>query len=166
MQKKIIIILSLIVFCCGCVSCSVNSSSGDRSTTAVTDTEGLTHFYESVTDENGEIVTVQNGEKVFAEIETDQNATAVTNSKGAFVTMNETTVFSNQNTASNVSSYASSSGSSDDNAVTFEPETDKPASTERSTQNTTATEPATVPADDTTTTQSATDADGWINKWY
>lgn len=68
MKKKLIIIFSLVLLCGALVSCSVNSSSENISTTAVTDNEGSTHFYETVTDENGDTVTAQNGEKVFAEI--------------------------------------------------------------------------------------------------
>ena len=165
MKKKRITILFFAILCCFFVSCSVNSSSENVSTTAVTDNEGSTHFYETVTDENGEDVTAQNGEKVFAEIETNNDGTAVTNSNGTFVTINETTVFSNQNTSSNANGHSSSGGSSDDNEVAFETDLEEGTTSENPAKNTTTTEPTTVHAGDTTT-QSATDADGWINKWY
>ena len=165
MKQKIIIILSLAVLCCAFVSCSVNSSSKDVSTTAVTDNVGSTHFYKTVTDENGEVVTARNGEKVFAEIETDTDGAAVTKSNGEFVTKEGTTVFSNQNTPGNANGNSSSGGSSDDNEVVFNSDLDESTTSKNPTKNTTATEPTTVPAGDTTM-QSATDADGWINKWY
>lgn len=47
------------------------------STTAVTDEQGTTHYYEPVTDDEGNISTTAKNKGVFAEIETQSNGKAV-----------------------------------------------------------------------------------------
>lgn len=55
-------------------SCSAkNSSSGDNSTTAVTDAKGEMHYYKTVTEKNGKTVTDSKSYIVYAEIMTDEN---------------------------------------------------------------------------------------------
>lgn len=165
MKRPVTIILITAIVVSVFMACSTNSSSEDVSTTAVTDKDS-SHFYETVTNANGEIVTAQNGEKVFAEIETNNDGTAVTKSNGEFVTKEKTTVFSNQNTSSKANSNSSSGGSSDDNEVVFDPDSEGNTTSENLTQNTTITTEPTTNYPSNATTQSATDADGWINKWY
>lgn len=163
MKKNISLILLIILLVCTGAACSAGDPVAEVSTTSVTDTEGQTRYYEYVTDENGETVTAENGNAVLAEIETDANGTAATRQSGEFVTKEETTVISNQTTQSGAGNTSGSSSA--DNEIPFDPGPENETTSEKQTQNTTTTKPATAPSGDTTT-QSATDADGWINKWY
>ena len=68
MKKQILIIVSVVVIICSFVACTYNSGSESISTTAVTDSNGITHYYEPVTDENNDIVSKENGDVVTTEI--------------------------------------------------------------------------------------------------
>lgn len=172
MKKQLIIISVLIVIISILVSCSANSSSEDISTAAVTDSNGTAHYYEPVTDDEGNISITGKNHGVFAEIETQSNGKAVTEKNGTYVTNEHTTFLLIENDADNTSSTKKSESektSSDitnnnaDNYVEFEIPVDD------TTKITTTEKQTTTAATDTTTqkgTQPATDKDGWITKWY
>lgn len=140
MKKAIILLAVTVITVCLFVSCSAkNSGSGDNSTTAITDVNGETHYYETVTDENGEVVTDKDGN---------------------YVTKENTTNFNNEEKDVSISGTKKTDAA--DNEVSFnhpyatttqEPTTHITISTESTTQKETA-------------AQSVTDKDGWINKWY
>lgn len=167
MKKQLFIFSILIVIISIFVSCSTNSSSEDILTTAVTNSNGITHYYEPVTDDNGNVSTIDGNQSIFVEIETQSNGKAVTKKDGTYVTNEHTTALPIENTTDNQSSTIKpvtekSSDTTNDNAdnnVDFEPdkptEKTKPTTTEKPT--TTATQKTTKPA---------TDKDGWITKWY
>lgn len=153
MKKSIILLAVTVVTVCLFASCSAkNSGSGDISTTAVTDTNGETHYYETVTDENGETVSNSKGNTVYAEIVTDKDKNYVTNKS--------TTVFNDDTKDASLSE--TNKTNSADNEVTFN-QPDATTTQEPTTHITNTTESTTQKE---TTTQSVTDKDGWINKWY
>ena len=165
MKRPVTMILITVIVVSAFAACSVNGSNENISTTAVTDSQGQTHYYEPVTDEDGKTVTDTNGNTVFAQTETLTNGNAVTNENGEYVTNANTTVFAggSNGSDSNVTPPSSGEKTEDaDNEVPFDPTTG--TFTDESKTETTS------PTKDTTqeekTTQSATDADGWINKWY
>ena len=166
MKKILPCILLTVLIVCLAAACSAGNESSELSTTAVTDAAGQTRYYEPVTDENGETVTDENGSAVFAEIETDTGGTAVTNRSGEYVTADKTTVFQPQNTADNSAGNTeiSGAGSGADNEIPFEPGGEDTTATTAERATTTTAPQTTDP--DVTTTQSATDSEGWINKWY
>lgn len=180
MKKQLLIISIIVVIVSIFVSCSVNSGSENISTTAVTDSNGTTHYYEPVTDDNGNISTTAKNQGVFAEIETQSNGKAVTKKNGEYVTNEHTTALPIENTTDNSSSTTKKDGASPiptknsatdnasdaDNAIDFEPD-------ETTNKNTSTTDGASpIPTEKETTTatqketQPATDKDGWITKWY
>lgn len=168
MKKQLLIISVLVVIVGIFVSCSANGGSEDISTTAVTDSNGATHYYVPVTDENGEAVTNADGDKIYTEIETQANGTAVTDKSGEFVTNANTTVLSDGPNGSDSNAKSPSSGEKTENAdneVPFNPAEESSAQ-ESKTQTTSADNITTETNQTEKTTQSATDADGWINKWY
>lgn len=169
MKKQLFIFSILIVIISIFVSCSANSSSEDILTTAVTDEQGTTHYYEHVTDEKVNISKTFENQGVYAEIETKSNGKAVTNKNGTYVTKEHTTVLPfDDETAKSISSTEKSSSTTNegaDNNIAFDP--DKPTEETKPTTSTTAERTSTA----TTTTaeketQPATDKDGWITKWY
>ena len=93
MKKSYIIIAFLALSVSALVSCSVNGSNENISTTAVTDINGTTHFYEQVTDETGKAVTNEHGDTIYEEIQTQTDGKAITNKDGTYVTKEHTTVF-------------------------------------------------------------------------
>lgn len=114
------------------------------STTAVTNSNGTTHYYEPVTDDNGNVSTIDGNQSIFVEIETQSNGKAVTKKDGTYVTNEHTTALPIENTTDNPSSTIKpvtekSSDTTNDNAdnnVDFEP--DKPTEeTKPSTSTTT-----------------------------
>lgn len=149
MKKQVLIIAYVVVIVCSFVACTNNSSSESIPTTAVTDSNGITHYYEPVTDENSDIVTKENGDVVTTEITVQSKATKA-----------QTISTSVQNNADNVIDF---------NTVTDNSKT----TTVRNNKTETSTE---ISTDETTTqtntttqqkqTQPITDKDGWINKWY
>lgn len=167
MKKQLFIFSILIVIISIFVSCSTNSGSEVLSTTAVTNSNGITHYYEPVTDDNGNISTIDGNQSIFVEIETQSNGKAVTKKDGTYVTNEHTAALPIENTTDNQSSTikpvtekpSDTTNDNADNNVDFEPdkptEETKPTTTEKPT--TTATQKTTKPA---------TDKDGWITKWY
>lgn len=163
-MKKQLLIISIIVVITGIfVSCSVNRG-GDfqlPSTTAVTDEQGTTHYYQSVTESESA--------SVYAEIVTDDKSTAVTEQNGKYVTKEYATIFSTtQETVSTaISATEQNRENPADNEIKFETTTKKNTTT---TKGNTTTSTTTKPTEkETTTTPTAkvvTDKDGWINKWY
>ncbi|MGN0523010.1 MAG: hypothetical protein ACI4IG_01925 [Eubacterium sp.] len=172
MNKKILFIIGIIIIISALVACSGNNSSIEiTSTTAVTDIEGQTHYYESVINENGETVTDKEGNTVLSEIETDTYGKAVTEKDGRYVTNEYTTVLAIESLTekSSITEKVLSDTTKDitdaDNHIEFETSADDTTKTTTITQANTTTQKATT----TTTqkqTQPATDQDGWINKWY
>ena len=158
MKKQLFIFSILIVIISIFVSCSTNSSSEVISTTAVTDEQGTTHYYEHVADEKVNISQTAENQGVYAEIETKSNGKAVTNKNGTYVTKEHTTVLPfDDETAKSISSTEKSSNTTNegvDNNIAFDP--DKPTEETKPTTSTTAEKE----------TQPATDKDGWITKWY
>lgn len=159
MKKQLIFISVFIIIVSIFVSCSVNSSSEDVSTTAVTDSNGTTHYYEPVTDDKGNISTTEKNQGVYAEIETQSNGKAVTENSGKYVTNEHTTFLPIESTTD-----SSTKKSKPDITATV---TENQTTNTTETTATTATE--TTTKEETTTkkeTQPATDKDGWITKWY
>ena len=176
MKKKLLIVAVTVIIVSIFVSCSANSSSENVSTTAVTDSNGATHYYEPVTDNKGNLSTTSKDQGVFAEIETESNGKAVTRKGGTYVTNENTTVLPiisvTDNTISTTkpTTEKSSTGTTRnidnaDNVVEFEPtnqaEETKPDPTTTEKQAT-----ATTETTEQKETQPITDKDGWINKWY
>lgn len=170
MNKQLFIFSILIVIISIFVSCSTNSSSEVISTTAVTNSNGITHYYEPVTDDNGNVSTIDGNQSIFVEIETQSNGKAVTKKDGTYVTNEHTTALPIENTTDNPSSTIKpvtekSSDTTNDNAdnnVDFEP--DKPTEKTKPTTSTTTEKPTTTATQKAT--KPATDKDGWITKWY
>lgn len=153
MKKAVILLAVTVITVCLFASCSSkNSGSGDNSTTAVTDTNGETHYYEVVTYQNGETATDGNSNKVYAEIVTDKDKNYVTNKS--------TTVFNDDTKDASLSE--TNKTNSADNEVSFN-QPNATTTQEPTTHITNTTESTTQKE---TTTQSVTDKDGWINKWY
>lgn len=173
-MKKQLLIISIIVVIVGIfVSCSVNSSGDTVSTTAVTDSNGTTHYYEPVTDDEGNISTTAKNQGVFAEIETHSNGKAVTKKNGEYVTNEHTTALSIENTTDSSSSTTKPAAkqSSTSNTATDIDDADNDIEFETPSEDTTkpTTEKTTTTTTETTTQkeiQPATDKDGWITKWY
>ena len=171
MKKRLTIVSLIIVIVSLFVACSENSGSEVVSTTAVTDSNGTTHYYEPVTDDTGNISTTAENKGVF-EIETQSNGKAVTKKNGEYVTNEHTTVLPIENTTDNSNSATKKDGTSPipaessstdnvsdaDNTIEFKP--DKPTD---ETKPTTTENPVTTTQKET---QPATDKDGWITKWY
>ncbi len=177
MNKQISIIVLLIIMISILIACGkVNNSSANISTTAIINDEGVTNYFEVLTDEN----TTK-----LVEIETRKDGQAITDRNGRYVTNNNTYIYSAYSNQSITSPDSKSStngkeNSSDcnDNDVNFEDNVsndDSSASTQKSETTTNAnfttedSEDVTsndVDDDSSNTTESPTDKDGWINKWY
>lgn len=156
MKKQLLIISIIVVIVSIFVSCSVNGSSEEMSTTAVTDSNGTTRYYEMLTDENGSTI--------LAEIETRSDGKAVTEQNGTYVTisLNENaTGKTSITTQSSAESTITNNIKNADNVVEFEP-----ADTTKETKPNAITVTKEETTDNPKTTQSATDKDGWVNKWY
>ena len=177
MKKQILIIPIIVLIVTIFVSCSADSGIENISTTAVTDSNGTTHYYEPVTDDKGNISTTDKNQGVFAEIETQSNGKAVTKKDGKYVTNEYTTVLpldsvTDDSITTKPSTEKSSSDTTKnigdaDNVVEFEPakttEETKPSTTTTTKKETTNTTTETAPQKNI---QSATDKDGWIKRWY
>lgn len=104
MKKAIILLAVTVITVCLFVSCSAkNSGSGDVSTTAITDVNGETHYYETITDENGEVVTDKDGNYVTKENTTVFNDakkdTSISEAKKTDTADNEVTISQKQGQA-------------------------------------------------------------------
>lgn len=173
MKKQLLIISIIVVIVSIFVSCSVNSSSENVSTTAVTDSNGTTHYYEPVTDDEGNISTTAKNQGVFAEIETQANGKAVTKKNGEYVTNEYTTALPIENTtdSSSGTNKPATKQSSTSNTTTDIDDADNDIEFEAPSEDTTkpTTEKTTTTTTETTTQKEippATDKDGWITKWY
>ena len=172
-------------------ACTVNSGSEDIPTTAVTDSNGTTHYYNPVTDDKGNISTTDNNQGIFVEIETESNGKVVTKKDGTYVTNEHTTILtvtkSGNGKTTSAKKQEQSTTTKNDVSNTTNLTTKKPSSTnkaenadtdvpfETSNQKSTTTTSKERPSSTSTTkptsitektTQSVTDEDGWINKWY
>lgn len=175
MKKQLLIISIIVVIVSIFVSCSVNKEGNIQlpSTTAVTDEQGTTHYYEPVTDDEGNISTTAKNKGVFAEIETQSNGKAVTKKNGEYVTNEHTTALSIENVTDRTSSTTkpATKQSSTSNTTTDIDDADNDIEFETPSGDTTkpTTEKTTTTTTETTTQkeiQPATDKDGWITKWY
>lgn len=177
MKKRLAIVFLIIVIVSLFVACSENSGSEVISTTAVTDSTDITHYYEPVTDDKGNISTTAENKGLFAEIQTQSNGKAVTKKDGTYVTNEHTTILPIEGVTDNsgTTKLDSEKSSSDtikniedaDNVVEFKPT--ETAEGTKSTTSTTTEKKITTSITETTTqkeTQPATDKDGWITKWY
>lgn len=173
-MKKQLFIISVLVIIVGIfVSCSVNSSSDEISTTAITDNNGTTHYYEPITDDKGNVSTTTKNQGVFAEIETQSNGKTVTNKNGTYVTNEHTTVLPIETGSDNTSSttkpgkITASDTTKDidkaDNDIPFETSSEKEPQHTKTTDTGKNNEST---SNDNTATKVVTDKDGWIDKWY
>lgn len=161
MKKSLISIVFVVTLVCILVSCSAkNIGSGDISTTDITDINGETHYYETVTDKSGELVTDENGSTVYAEIATNQNGEVATDKNKNYVTKENTTIFNNTEKDTSITERKKSDTA--DNEVNFNNPDE--STTQKLTTNIANTTESTTQKE--TPTQSVTDKDGWINKWY
>ncbi|MGN0534033.1 MAG: hypothetical protein ACI4IK_06710 [Eubacterium sp.] len=177
MNKKVKLLVLFAAIISVFTACSTKGGSGEISTTAVTDNKGQTHIYEIVTDENKTPITDGNGNNIVAEIETDESGKAVTKKNGSYITKKSTTTVSNKSKQAGTT-VKTSHNDTDDNDVVFEGTTEsttiKTATTEAyEAEEITTQGPAEAEKDTTEktteglkTTQSVTDSEGWINKWY
>lgn len=154
MKKALLIIFTVVALVVFFTACSVTENELETvSTTAITDENGTTHYYEIVTDEENQTV--------LNEIKTDKNGNPVTDKNGSYETV------ANQKSSVKITySDDKSTGTSNpaDNEVPFESTTN-----DDSKEDTRLTEKEKLTTADHTTAediQPATDADGWINKWY
>lgn len=175
MKKRLAIVSLIIVIVSLFVACSENSGSEVVSTTAVTDSNGTTHYYEPVTDDKGNVSTAAKNQGVFDEIETQSNSKAVTKKDGTYVTNEHTTILpidsvidnSSIITKSTTEKSSSTTNSNADNNIDFEP--NKPTGETNQTTSITTKKEITTSITETTTQkeiQPATDKNGWITKWY
>lgn len=163
LKKKTLLLISFIIVIVSIfVSCSVHKNTEDTSTTAVTDNDGTTRYYEVVTDDSETTV--------LYEIVTDSNGKSITKKGGTYVTVknpSETHTADNRKNTSdstNAKPTSSSENNADDNDVPFESSTENKTT---NVSNTTQKEPESAPSSETATTiEAATDSDGWITKWY
>jgi len=177
MKKRLEIVSLIIVIVSLFVACSENSGSEAISTTAVTDSTGITHYYEPVTDDKGNISITAENKGLFVEIKTQSNGKAVTEKDGTYATNEHTTILPIEGVTDNLSTTKldSEKSSSDttkniedaDNVVEFKPtetteETKPTTSTATEKEITTSITETTIQKE----TQPATDKDGWITKWY
>ncbi len=177
MKKQLFIFSILIVIISIFVSCSTNSSSEVISTTAVTNSNGTTHYYEPVTDDNGNISTIDGNQSIFVKIETQSNGKAVTKKDGTYVTNEHTIILPIKNTnptkstPDNLSSTVKDTTDAD-NHKPFETSTQKEHQSKTTTiLNTTMSNNNSNKKDDQTSnteleTKITTNKDGWIDKWY
>lgn len=163
LKKKILLLISFIIVIVSIfVSCSVNSDNKDVLTTAVTDNDGTTRYYE--------VVTNDSETTVLYEITTDSDGNAITKKDDTYVTVKNSSKIHTTGTRKNDSNSTSarptlsSKNNLDDNDVPFESTTENKTT---NISNIAQTESTSVPSSETATTiEAATDADGWITKWY
>lgn len=150
MKKKIVLILSVVAIIAVFTACSIESGKKeDSSTTAVTDSNGVTHYYEVVTDDKGEIHLESVTDKTQGE-SGKKNIADGTSSTAKIETAGDSV-----NSPDNEVPFVSFDSSETDVS------TDK-SSTEKFTQESTTLKETLSHKE----TQPATDKDGWITKWY
>lgn len=176
-MKKQLFIISVLVIIVGIfVSCSVNSSSDEISTTAITDNNGTTHYYEPITDDKGNVSTTTKNQGVFAEIETQSDGKTVTNKNDTYVTNEHTTVLpietGSDNTSSTtkpgkiIASDTTKNIDKADNDTPFETSSEKEPQHTKTTDTDETDKNKESTSNDNTATKVVTDKDGWIDKWY
>ena len=185
MKKHLVLFSIFVIFAAVMLSCSKQAVVEDISTTAITDTNGVTHYYEIITDESSESTTL-------VKLVTDQNGKTVTDSRGKYITEQQTTVpqqtlqpeSSSTNATTNLN-QSTSRQRADDNDVSFETskksntqtdshptssEKDNSADNEKHADSNPASNPESsereTSADNNQDNEEITDEDGWINKWY
>lgn len=137
MKKQILLILAFVLLSVILAACSAKNVDEDISTTVVTDSNGVTQYYEVVTDDKGEThLSPVTGEMKEGASSKKQSAATVEDSKNA---------------DDNIVPFDYSSASES----TVQSSTEKPAQTTAAEENFTQKE-----------TQPVTDENGWINKWY
>lgn len=198
MDKRVCSLILFALMICALTACSAKSGGDDISTTEVTDDKGVTHIYQSVTDENKKAVTNKDGDAVLSEIVTDSKGKAVTEKSGAVVTKNGTTSVSVSEKNNNTAKTESTAGiGNDDNEIEFKQDesttapisvtepheaetsvattknyvtTDTTVYTTKNSDKTETSSTEKLSEEEKTTkpktTQSATDSDGWVTKWY
>lgn len=147
MKKALLIIFTVVALVVFFTACSVTENESETvSTTVITDENGETHYFEIVTDAENQTV--------LNEIKTDGSRKLVTNKNGAYETVS--------NHKSSAADESTGSTNPADNEVTFE---SMPDSSEKDTGHTYR-ERFTTTKRSIEDIQPATDADGWVNKWY
>lgn len=145
MKRSLLIIVSVLVIICSFFACKNNSSSESVSTTAVTDAQIITRYYKAVTDENKETVSYNEGKVVTTELIKESTAiesketTSVINRTDNDIAFDATTSPSSPATKATISTTVKNTSATHNNAIITKPNS---------------------------TTQTATDKDGWIDKWY
>lgn len=142
MKKVLFLAIVMAVSAIVLTACSVHDSDEKASTTAITDENGNTHFYEIVIDKEGS--------SQLTEIETASSGNSVLQQNSS---LNE-----GKKTETNTSAAASGNA---DNEVPFEFGTDNSLDTPK--PNTTV---SSDKRESIVSNPPATDKDGWINKWY
>lgn len=175
-KKQISIVIFFTVFVSVLTSCAIKSGSANISTTAETDSNGTTHYYAPVADDNDNITTNKE-QGLFAEIETDASRKAVTKKDGTYVTNENTTFLAlknmekdknttvKKNDSTTKKPSANNKNTDADNVIPFETSRHNNATTTNEKKKSSTTTAESTDFTDRTT-QSATDEDGWINKWY
>lgn len=165
MSKKLIVI-SIILVSLSVVfaSCSSDKKGNESPTVAVTDSNGTTHYYELVTDEDGNALTTDNEQAVFVEIVTDKDGTYITNEHTTVMPFDNGSV--NQNSSANSTEKNNGDILDADNTVNFESFSPKPDTTETVAQSTTSTTKQETTSTTESTNPPATDSEGWVTKWY
>ena len=157
--KRVIIAISvIIVLAAAFASCrqgsitenaaeKVSDATAQEATTVIVDENGVTHYYKIVSDNpQGEESTT-----VLAEIATSKSGEPITNRTGEYVTTESTTVIIHETTTA----------AADDIDVSSD-NTDEPT-TSTKIESTTS---ESVLETETTPSESPTDSEGWINRWY
>lgn len=147
MKKALLVIFTVVALVVFFTACSVTENESETvSTTAITDENGETHYFEIVTDAENQTV--------LNEIKIDESGKPVTNKSGTYETVS--------NHKSSAADVSTGSANPADNEVTFE---SMPDSSEKDTGYTQI-EKFTTSERSTEGIHPATDADGWVNKWY
>lgn len=159
MKKQLFIFSVLIIIVAVLVSCSANNDNNGNSNIAVTDKQGTTHYYEIVTDNNGKPLTNNNSKYVTNEHKT----TTVIDNK---VTGSKIVVSSSKNSKDTKVFETSDKA---DNNIDFKSnheKTNSSVSVTASLPSTSASDNKETSSRNFSTTQIATDNDGWVDKWY
>lgn len=143
-KKYFAVIFTLMLLVCSFSACTAKNTADDLTTTAVTDDEGNTVYYEVATDERGNALT------------NDEGSTYLTEVVSSKTNENNPSQSSNSNNADNDVQFITPQNS--DNSQN--------ENTEITTSDVLSEKETTIKDSQEITTQSVTDKDGWINKWY
>lgn len=155
MKKFLIVMLTIVALTAFFTACTVSSNDTESVlTTAVTDENGKTHYYEIVTDEENSTV--------LNEIKTDDQGNPVADKNGGYETIH------NQKSSAKITTSAAPESTANanaaDNEVKFD--SDDNLTSESDTRQTKREKYEITERTTAGNVQPATDADGWINKWY